>query len=146
MWRPALRHWQRPVEIASTPAQAGVVNALIRARLLVSDTDAAGDTAFRLAHEALLNHWPRRRSTRIVSSWRRASGCRRTPQRWLAEDRNTDLLLPLGKRLAEAEELLLERRNEVEYQTIEYVEASASAQRQAQAVIAARDETLRTQL
>ena len=135
------------METASTPAQAGVVNALIRARLLVSDTDAAGDTAIRLAHEALLNHWPRAQAAIDADREFLATRARvqTDTQRWLAEDRNTDLLLPLGKRLAEAEELLLERRNEVDHQTIEYVEASASAQRQAQAAIAARDETLRTQ-
>ena len=35
-------------------------------------------------------------------------------RRWLAEDKNADLLLPAGKRLVEAEDLLKSRRDEVE--------------------------------
>ncbi len=49
----------RPVtraEVATTPAQAGLVDALVAARLLVSDESAEGAAVVRLAHEALLSH------------------------------------------------------------------------------------------
>ena len=52
----------RPVlltEVAGTPARLALVDALIAARLLVSDEDAAGHVFVRVAHEALLSRWPR---------------------------------------------------------------------------------------
>ena len=48
-------------DVAGTPAQSALVNALIAARLLVSDEDAAGRAVIRVAHEALLSRWPRAR-------------------------------------------------------------------------------------
>ena len=51
--RPALRR-----EIAATPAQTALVDALIDARLLVSDEGTEGAPMVRFAHEALLSQWP----------------------------------------------------------------------------------------
>ena len=48
-------------DVAGTPAQAALVDALIAARLLVSDEDAEGHAVIRVAHEALLSRWPRAR-------------------------------------------------------------------------------------
>jgi type II secretory pathway pseudopilin PulG len=125
--RPALRR-----EIAATPAQAALVDALIDARLLVSDEGTEGAAMVRFAHEALLSQWPLARE--IIAANREflatRARVRADARRWLAEDRNPDLLLPSGKRLAEAEDLLLTRREEVDEKTIGYIEASISAQRQ----------------
>ena len=52
--RPALL-----TEVAGAPTQSALVNALIAARLLVTDENADGRPVIRLAHEALLSRWPR---------------------------------------------------------------------------------------
>ena len=48
-------------EVAGTPARSALVDALIAARLLVSDENAEGHAVVRVAHEALLSRWPRAR-------------------------------------------------------------------------------------
>src|SRR5262245_3779252 len=48
-------------EVAATPARSALVDALIAARLLIRDADLAGHAVVRVAHEALLNRWPRAR-------------------------------------------------------------------------------------
>ena len=48
----------------------------------------------------------------------------------MPDNRNQELLLPSGKRLAEGEELLLSRREEVDDQVVEYIEASLRAQQE----------------
>jgi class 3 adenylate cyclase len=125
--RPALRR-----EIAATPAQTALVDALIDARLLVSDEETEGAPMVRFAHEALLSQWPLARE--IIAANREflatRSRVRADARRWLAEDKNADLLLPPGKRLAEAEDVLLARREEIDDKTIGYIEASISTQRQ----------------
>ncbi len=123
--RPALRR-----EIAVTPAQTALVDALIDARLLVSDEGTEGAPMVRFAHEALLSQWPLARE--IIAANREflatRSRVRADARRWLAEDENPDFLLPPGKRLAEAEDVLLARREEIDDRTIGYIEASISAQ------------------
>ena len=119
--RPAPR-----AEAAATPAQAAAVEALIGGRLLVSDETTGGEVVVRLAHEALLSHWPRAQA--IVAADREFLASRARVQaearRWLAESRSADLLLPPGKRLAEAEELLTERADELDPDVRDYVRAS----------------------
>jgi WD40 repeat protein/class 3 adenylate cyclase len=126
--RPALRS-----EVAGSPAQAALVDTLIAARLLVSDENAEGQAVVRLAHEALLSRWPRARA--IVNANREFLETRARVQadarRWHSDRKNPELLLPPGKRLAEAEEVLLARRDEIDDRIIEYIEASSVAERAA---------------
>ena len=83
-----------------------------------------------LAHEALLSRWPRARE--IVNANRNfletRARLRADAQRWHSDNRNRELLLPPGKRLAEGQELLQSRREEVDDQIVEYIEASSRAQ------------------
>ena len=69
------------------PAQAALVDALIAARLLVGDEDAEGHAVVRVAHEALLNRWPRARD--IVNADRQFLETRARVQadarRWLSD-------------------------------------------------------------
>ena len=117
--RPALL-----TEVASTPARLALVNAFVGARLLVTDEDVDG--------EVLLSRWPR--ASGIVDANRSFLETRARvaadAHRWLADNRNPELLLPSGKRLAEGEELLQSRREEVDDGLIEYIEASSRAQAQ----------------
>jgi WD40 repeat protein/class 3 adenylate cyclase len=123
--RPALR-----AEVTGTPQRLALVEALVAARLLVSDEDAAGHVFVRVAHEALLSRWPR--AGDIVNANRSFLETRARlaadAHRWHLDNRNQELLLPSGKRLAEGKELLLSRREEVDDQVIEYIEASSRAQ------------------
>jgi WD40 repeat protein len=48
-----------PEEVAPSPEADRVLSAMLAARLLVSDTDAAGHRTISVAHEALLTRWPR---------------------------------------------------------------------------------------
>ncbi|MDX8503331.1 winged helix-turn-helix domain-containing protein [Mesorhizobium sp. VK4C] len=125
--RPALL-----TEIASTPARLALVRALIEARLLVSDEDAGGHVFVRVAHEALLRRWPR--AGDIVNANRNfletRERLRADAHRWHLENRNRELLLPSGKRLAEGEELMLSRREEVDDAVLEYIKESLRAHRQ----------------
>ena len=125
--RPALL-----TEVAGTPARSALVGALIAARLLVSDEDAGGHVFVRVAHEALLSRWPR--AGDIVNANRNFLETRdrlkADAHRWHLESRNRELLLPSGKRLAEGEELLLSRREEVDDDVLEYIEASLRAHQQ----------------
>ena len=117
-------------EVASTPARLALVDALVGARLLVTDEDVAGHVFVRVAHEALLSRWPR--ASDIVNANRSFLETRARvaadAHRWHADNCNQELLLPSGKRLAEGEELLLSRREEVDDQIVEYIEASLRAQ------------------
>ncbi|CAN7551187.1 hypothetical protein LJR234_004084 [Mesorhizobium amorphae] len=125
--RPALL-----TEVAGTPARLVLVDALIAARLIVSDEDAAGHVFVRVAHEALLSRWPR--ASDIVNSNKNfletRARLRADAHRWRADNKNYELLLPSGKRLAEGEELLLSRREEVDDEVVEYIEASSLAEKE----------------
>jgi tetratricopeptide (TPR) repeat protein len=90
-------------EFQSAEARA-LVEAFIEGRLCVSELGEAGEPEVMVAHEALLWHWPR------VSDWvehnrenlRVQARVERAAERWLAEERSEDLLLPRGKPLGEA--------------------------------------------
>ena len=51
-------------------------------------------------------------------------------RRWDSDNKNPDLLLPAGKRLVEAEELLLSRGEEIDGPTADYIQASSLARRE----------------
>lgn len=84
-----------------------MIDALLAARLLVSSVDAQGEPVVSLAHEALLEFWPR------LAEWReenrenlhlhaRLTAAANT---WELEGRTADFLLARGKQLAEARAL-----------------------------------------
>ena len=113
-------------DVANTPAKSALVDAMIAARLIVSDDDAEGQAIIRPAHEALLSRWPRARD--IVNANRKFLETRARIQadarRWVLDNKNPELLLPPGMRLAEGEELLRSRREEVDEQVSAYIAAS----------------------
>ena len=117
-------------DVANTPAKSALVDALIAARLLVSDENAEGQAVIRLVHEALLTRWPRARE--IVSANRNFLETRARVQadarRWVSSGKNAELLLPHGMRLAEGEELLRSRGEEVGDQVGAYITTSALAE------------------
>jgi len=92
----------------STGPSRFLVDTFVENRLFVTELADDGSAVVTVAHEALLWHWPRvqdwvaqnRENLRIRARVAAAA------QLWAAENRPTDLLLPTGKPLVEAESLL----------------------------------------
>ena len=106
---------------------------LVDARLAVADDSGQGRT-FRLAHEALLSHWPRLRD--LIAEHRDFLVVRRHLQAeaaaWMQHGQEDDMLLPTGRRLAEAEDVLSRRGADLEPEMVAYVEASSAAEQDRQ--------------
>ena len=91
----------------STGKSSELIETFVTNRLFVTELADDGSVVVTLAHEALLWHWPRvkdwvgqnRENLRIRSRIAAAA------DRWKADDRPSDLLLPAGKPLVEAESL-----------------------------------------
>jgi WD40 repeat protein len=120
------------VDSLSSGAGSALTKALVAARLLVMDTHSDGPSFVAVAHEALLKQWPRVREAiardvdflavraRVASSteeWRRSSP-------GSAHGRDPELLLPEGRRLAEAEDMIGQNQSDVDPAIAEYVAAS----------------------
>jgi WD40 repeat protein len=110
-----------------------LANALVAARLLVTDTDQADRPMFTVAHEAVLHEWPRAGQwiARSLEFLRIRARITLDRLRWeesgpAVKQRDRDLLLPEGRRLAEAQELLRTRRPDLEPLTVEFITASIS--------------------
>ena len=102
-------------------AQRELADRLVAARLAVADDIGTGET-LRLAHEALLANWPRLAA--LIEEHRDFLLVRRRLQgeaaAWRRHDRHRDFLLPAGRRLAEAEEALALRRNDLDPEIVVY--------------------------
>jgi tetratricopeptide (TPR) repeat protein len=115
--------------ITADTDRRALVDALIAARLFMTDIDDENRPVVTLAHEALLHHWPRlhhwieenRDFLRIRGRVAAAAA------RWREESREPAYLLSEGKPLAEAEHLLAQHRGELAPDSIEYIEASSAA-------------------
>ncbi|MGE0425079.1 MAG: AAA family ATPase [Reyranellaceae bacterium] len=115
-----------------TPARDRVIEALDQARLIVIDADPkTGQRTLRVAHEALLTHWPRARALFETHGAKLAlkDDLERSAMRWRDEDRD-DAFLILGEApLVEAEQLLGDGRLVLSAVAREYIEVSLAAHR-----------------
>ncbi len=117
------------------PGGPELIGALIEARLLVSDRGEV-----RVAHEALLQHWPR------LQEWIAQNGeflltrarIAAAASRWSVERRAEDFLLPKGKPLVEAEEVLAARRADLTADEAAFIEASSELRHREERAAAAR--------
>jgi tetratricopeptide (TPR) repeat protein len=97
-----------PWSDATTGKSRELIETFVKNRLFVTELADDGSAVVTVAHEALLWHWPR------VKDWvaqnrenlRVRSRIAAAAERWKAEGRPADLLLPSGKPLVEAESLL----------------------------------------
>jgi tetratricopeptide (TPR) repeat protein len=123
------------------PLQQEVADRLVAGRLAVADDPGDGRT-LRLAHEALLGHWPR--LAQLIEEHRDFLIVRRRLQadaaNWQRHAGDAELLLPPGRRLAEAEDTLARRRTDLEAGIVAYVEASTDAEQQRQAALLAEQQ------
>src|SRR5262249_43723806 len=116
-----------PVEpLGIDPIRRRLLDDLIDARLLVTDRDARMQPVVGIAHEALLTHWPRLRDLletdrEFLRARTRASAA---AERWRRESRDVDFLPHEGKPLAEARELLKTRGDDIDPETIEFIDRS----------------------
>lgn len=93
---------------ASTGKSRELIETFVANRLFVTELADDGTAVVTVAHEALLWHWPR------VKDWveqnrenlRVRGRIAAAAERWQADGRPSDLLLPAGKPLVEAESLL----------------------------------------
>ncbi|MGC1188093.1 MAG: AAA family ATPase [Candidatus Acidiferrales bacterium] len=117
--RPARRK-----DLEANPAMAEVIASFTRANLFVTDVNQAGEPVVAVAHEALIGSWPR------VQDWvhenkdflRLKTRIAQAAHRWHESGEDSDFLLPEGKALAEAQDALTKRREELE--DIEFVQSS----------------------
>jgi tetratricopeptide (TPR) repeat protein len=97
-----------PWKDATNPQVRILLETFVAARLFVTELADDGSAVVTVAHEALLWHWPR------VSEWvdqnrenlRIRGRVSVAAERWASDQRPSDLLLPRGKPLGEAETLL----------------------------------------
>ena len=108
-------------------ARKNLIELFVEARLLVSGGDEA-HMEIRVAHEALLTHWERARNQ--LETDRQALQVRArintATVRWREENRSADILLPEGKLLAEATELLENFEEDLDESEIAFVKASTA--------------------
>ena len=105
-----------------------LVDALIAARLFITDIDDEKKPVVTICHEAMLKHWPR------LAEWidgnrdflRTRARIALAADRWIEEQRHETFLLQEGKPLAEGLHLL-ERRGDLTNREVEFVEASQGA-------------------
>ena len=112
-----------------------LIDTFVENRLFVTELADDGSAVVTVAHEALLWHWPR------VMDWvaqnrenlhvRARIGA--AAERWSAENKSTDLLLPHGKPLVEAESLL-EQGIELPAEETEFIQASIARERRVQRI------------
>jgi eukaryotic-like serine/threonine-protein kinase len=112
--------------LASSPERQALLDALIRARLLVADRTDDGEAVVGFVHEALLRHWERLRDWIEADRdfLRVRTGVADASARWRQEGRSVDFLLPEGKPLVEARDLLAKRRADLDAEAVEFVESS----------------------
>lgn len=117
--------------IASTPSARKFVETFVEARLFITDLDAGGNAVVSVAHEALLEHWPRlqtwvEKNKEILRARARISIA---AARWMEEGKTRDFLLAAGKPLAEAEELVKDPTLELSGQERTFIMASVAKKR-----------------
>ncbi|MBX9681389.1 MAG: AAA family ATPase, partial [Gemmataceae bacterium] len=112
---------------AKDSAARALIDALVDHRLMVTDALPDGTPTGRLAHDALLTHWPRLRqwvadNDELLRTLGRVTGAH---QRWQDAQRNLDYLLSEGRPLAEAEDLLLKHAESIDPAVATCVRTSA---------------------
>ena len=117
-------------EIGANAARAAVIDRLIEARLLVS-SEEEGAGQVRLAHDMLIASWPRLRD--LVAEDRDFLRTRERVDQaaveWERRGRADDFLLPGGRSLAEAEDLLARRSEDIESRDRLFIETSVRRER-----------------
>ena len=112
------------------PARKKLVDSFVTERLLATSHNADGQAVVRVAHEALLAHWPRARKQIEEDRGFLATRARIESDVavWVEKGREPGFLIPSGRRLAEAADLLSNYRGDLKDETVSYIEASVDAE------------------
>lgn len=113
-------------------ASLTVIHKLADARLVVTARDTTSNRNIaEVAHEALLREWQRLREwmDQDREFLRTRDRVQAAALLWEREGRQKDRLLPRGRPLAEAEDMLHKRRDHLAPHLIEFIEASITADR-----------------
>jgi tetratricopeptide (TPR) repeat protein len=110
-----------------------LLETFVAARLFVTELGDDGSVVVTVAHEALLWHWPRVREwvDQNRENLRIRSRISTAANRWAHEQRPSDLLLPRGKPLGEAE-TLLDQDIDLDATEAEYIDASIAKAKRTQ--------------
>jgi WD40 repeat protein len=125
-------------ELTPDPAEAALVDALVKAFILIARTDAAGRPAVRLAHDHVLTWWPRAHEAAQASRefYRVRAEIEDAQRRWRDNGRPKDRLIAVGVPLAEAEKLVADFGAELPDDLLAYVAASRNQARARQRLVA----------
>ncbi|MCW5715844.1 MAG: tetratricopeptide repeat protein [Bauldia sp.] len=113
-------------EASLDEASARLVDALVEARVILSSADS-GETHIRLAHQRVLESWDRARTiiAENAAFFRIREDIEDQRRRWEAGGRRTDLFIPSGLPLAEAESVSRKFGTELPPGALAYVTASS---------------------
>jgi tetratricopeptide (TPR) repeat protein len=125
-------------EVAKTAADAALISALTGARILVAGGSEASPT-LRLAHEAVLRTWGEARDIAAANAnfLRVREEVAAQHARWLRDNKRSDRLLPSGRPLAEAEEMVRDFSDELSADMIAFIRASGRRARIKQSALVA---------
>jgi hypothetical protein len=117
-------------EVANTPERARIIDCLIAERLVVTDVrPGEADPVLRLAHERLIQHWPRlaaivrERRDFLITRARLKSDA----EAWVHAREPDDLLVSSLRRLDSGRELLASKRDRLDPTTARFLECSLAA-------------------
>ncbi len=112
------------------PGEREVIEKFLEARLLVADSDASGTRRLAVAHEAILNEWPRARNLLEAETGhlRKRTRLASAAAEWEREEKNADRLAT-GVVLAEALEVRQREKGHLAPVEEEYVKLSERANR-----------------
>lgn len=120
------RTYARTEDICRDTEMRAVVEKLIDGRLLATQRDTTGASIVYVTHEVLLDKWPR--LARWISDNRLFIQTRarvtENAARWQAERKPDDLLIPEGRLLDEAEDMVKANAEYLKKELIEYISAS----------------------
>lgn len=129
----AVRSRRIPWSALTSDDERRLVRIFVQQRLFVSHV-YDGEPVFGVAHESMLRQWPR--AARWIADHRQALNARSrlegSTRRWMIEDRRGDLLLPAGKLLEEARELIALKSIPLSAEVATFVSASVGRARRAE--------------
>lgn len=126
-------------DVSTDPAEAALVDALLRARILIAHHDANKRAVLRLAHDAVLTSWPRAAVAAQASRefYRVRADVEEAFERWKENGKVKDRLIPSGIPLAEADKLVADFGRELPAELVAFVRASRDRARVRQRLVAA---------
>jgi tetratricopeptide (TPR) repeat protein len=121
------RRWALYDKLTCTPGAKVFVDAFIEARLFMADKNEKGEPVVSVSHEALINRWPRLRQwvKENQEFLRIRARVSQAAARWRQEEEIPDFLLPSGKPLVEAQNILINYRDDLEPELIRFIELSS---------------------